>query len=125
MTPPHLVKEVLNTLNFQRTDRILEPSFGTGNFLIEIISRLLHGQYTRENFNRIMTEQLFGCELDPLLYRAAIDKIEKQFWPLPKKHNLHNSDYFTTSFSEAKFDKIIGNPPFGGSFDPSIEDSLD
>ena len=56
---------------------------------------------------------------------------------MPSEHNLVKGDFFRHEFQgdwrwgpdglgdELMFDLIIGNPPFGGTFDSAIEDELD
>ena len=56
---------------------------------------------------------------------------------MPEEHNLIRGDFFRHDFSgewqwgrdglddRIQFDLIIGNPPFGGTFDAAIEDELD
>ena len=41
MTPISLSKSLIQERNYKITDKILEPSFGTGSFLIAIIDKLL------------------------------------------------------------------------------------
>ncbi len=74
-----------------------------------------------------MTDCLFGVELDAGFYDEAIETIEDRWGPLPEGHHLHLGDYFrfTPEPLFPGFDLVIGNPPFGGTFDAEIEDSLD
>ena len=108
---------------------MLEPSFGDGSFLIPLIERLLGEQRgsPKQRFERVMTDCLFGVELDPGFYTLAVEAIEERWGPLPEEHNLRLADYFRfepgPDFSG--FDLVIGNPPFGGTFDADIEDMLD
>ena len=80
---------------------------------------------------------MFGVELDGRLYRRCLQRIEEEFGALPANHNLVSGDFFRHEFTgdwrwgsdglddRVRFDLIVGNPPFGGTFDASIEDELD
>ena len=85
----------------------------------------LHEGSPLERFRKVMSQNLWGVELDQDLYEEAISEIEGEFGELPKDHNLANADFFATEFLSCFFDVVVGNPPYGGTFDPVIEDSLD
>ena len=84
-----------------------------------------------------MAYNVHGVELDRRLYRRCLQRIEEAFGALPPDHNLVQEDFFRHEFSgdwrwaaaglddRQTFDLIIGNPPFGGTFDAAIEDELD
>jgi type I restriction-modification system DNA methylase subunit len=114
-------------LPLTEASRILEPSFGTGSFLVAVVERLMElGSGTeRERFRRIMSKQVFGVEIDPVLYGQAIKEIEHRWGPLPSDHNLTMNDFFRVEYLMGTFDVVVGNPPYGGTFDPRIEDRLD
>lgn len=125
MTPPSVAAEIVTGLDLASTSKVLEPSFGTGSFLIALIERLM--AMPGSDFRRVMLENVYGVELDPQLYRHATKAIEARWGPLPDGHNLQLRDYFRC-VSEPPFtgfDVIVGNPPFGGTFDAHIEDELD
>lgn len=127
MTPAPLAERVVNGLDLTPSSRVLEPSFGDGAFLIPLIRRLL-GQHVGSSSRRleaVLTENLFGVELDPSLYSQAIANIEAEFGSLPKRHNLVQGDFFAVEQFPGFFDAIVGNPPYGGTFDPALEDYLD
>lgn len=129
MTPAALAERLVDELVLEPGMRVLEPSFGEGSFLLPLIERLVALQRgaKRARFERVMTEYLFGFELDAGFYESAVAAIEARWGPLPKGHNLRQGDYFR-SFPDESFpgyDLVIGNPPFGGTFDAEIEDSLD
>lgn len=129
MTPPELARRLVSELAFEPETKVLEPSFGDGSFLVPLIERLIGEQRgsPKQRFERVMTDCLFGVELDPEFYALAVEVIEERWGPLPEGHNLHLGDYFRfepgPDFSG--FDLVIGNPPFGGTFDVDIEDILD
>lgn len=128
MTPPLLARRLVADLDLTADTNVLEPSFGDGNFLVPLIERLIELQpgSPRQRYLAVMKHNVYGVELDEELYQRAIEHIEAQFGALPKTHNLHCADYFSVSqLLSGGFDLIIGNPPFGGTFEAGIEDALD
>jgi hypothetical protein len=129
MTPPALAEDLVKSLPLTAATTVLEPSFGDGSFIVPLIERLMTfaSGSPRERFERIMREHLFGVELDEELFAGAIAAITEHFGPVPDEHHLHCGDFFRaypTSWP-MQFDLIVGNPPFGGTFDAEIEDLLD
>lgn len=127
MTPLTLSRRLTASLELTETSKILEPSFGEGSFLMAAIEELLKvGTGTRaEKLQRIFTKQLYGVELDEELYKKGIAVLEEKHGPLPAGHHLKQNDFFLEPYVKNYFDFIIGNPPFGGTFDSEIEDKLD
>jgi hypothetical protein len=120
MTPPELAGRLVADLPLTAKSRILEPSFGNGAFLLPLIERMSE----LVGFERTMLERVWGVELDRALYTRALAAIESRWGPLPAGHHLRCGDYFRFRPAD-RFDLIAGNPPFGGTFDASIEDELD
>jgi hypothetical protein len=128
MTPPLLAQLLVTDLELTAQNTVLEPSFGDGSFLVPLIEQLmaLRSGPSRERFCAVMRENLYGVELDAELYWQALDRIRCTYGPLPPDHNLRLADYFRADLPVPEgFDLVIGNPPFGGTFDASIEDWLD
>lgn len=128
MTPPLLARRLVADMDLASDTTILEPSFGDGSFLVPLIERLieLRSGSPRERYVAVMEQNLYGIELDEVLYQRALERIEARFGPLPKTHNLSCADYFRVpQLLVGGFDLVIGNPPFGGTFEAGIEDALD
>jgi len=127
MTPPALASKIVGMQNVEPDAKVLEPSFGDGSFLISIIEHLMGGgeMSNRQRFMQIMREQVYGVEIDPELFRETIASIESRWGTLPADHHLICDDFFRTDFPVNFFNHVIGNPPFGGTFDSEIEDALD
>jgi hypothetical protein len=122
MTPPELAARLVAELPLTPGSRMLEPSFGGGAFLLPLIARLV--ELRGGDFESVMRENVFGVELDAALYARTVSAIESRWGKLPADHGLHGGDYFRF-VPERPFDLIVGNPPFGGTFDAEIEDALD
>jgi hypothetical protein len=127
MTPEPLAKNIVDKLNLTKNTRVLEPSFGSGNFLIPLIERFmqLHSGTRRERLRKVLSQNVFGVEFDPELFKIAIARIIEEYGEFPSDSNLVNNDFFRVEYFDKFFDVVVGNPPFGGTFDPTIEDSLD
>lgn len=90
---------------------LLEPSFGQGEFLIEIQKRIIQSA-KRFNFDATatMSNNIYGCEIDDIKYDKCIEGLRStmpNFIPLKLK-----KEDFLTSIWDIKFDYIIGNPPY-------------
>jgi hypothetical protein len=127
MTPVCLAEKIVNEIDLTEDSIVLEPSFGDGSFIIAIIDKLLIcGSGSHEDrLKRIFKKQLYGTELDTELYQQCVDKLVARFGDVAKDNNLVNADFFIQDYEKQFFDFIIGNPPFGGTFNKEIEDKLD
>ena len=130
MTPRSLAGKILDRLPIQEYNRILEPSCGDGSFLEAIAER----------FSNTAVE-ILGIEIDSHLANQSrftmnhsLSLGNSQVW------EIRQADFFREylamspikedqntkiDLAPESFDLIIGNPPFGGTFDRSIEDILD
>ena len=134
MTPLTLAREIVSRIPLSAYTRILEPSCGDGSFLSAILDQLTGTGSSR-------ARELIGIEIDPHLAMRAQAVIEGH--SASKKMDIqptvHNADFFREYLAgsyfnnsderlgllHGGFDLIVGNPPFGGTFDHSIEDTLD
>ncbi len=127
LTPEPIARALVARLPLTSQVLILEPSFGDGAFLVPLVERLiqLHEGSPAERLARVYERNLFGVELDPQLYDQALLRLTDAFGPLPEKHHLQCGDFFRSSFAAESFDLVVGNPPFGGTIDPALQDALD
>jgi tRNA1(Val) A37 N6-methylase TrmN6 len=126
MTPLFRCQYIISSITLQKSDKVLEPSFGCGNFIITLIEKFLpHYEGTiYQKLDIILTENIWGIEFDEEQYNLCLENIKNKWGYLPQKHNLVLSDYFLWETS-IKFDWIIGNPPFGGTLNPKYQDEWD
>ena len=77
MTPNHLSKDILDNITFAKTDKVLEPSFGDGSFLIQLIHKFipLYGRNgsIEDKLEWILTYNIWGYEIDELMFDDCID----------------------------------------------------
>ena len=93
-TSKELIQKMIKMLGRRRFKRILEPCYGSGEFI-----RVLNEKYKKSRIegiemNETMTEL---CEKDDEIHKENVD--------------LVRGDYLKTEF-EGEYDLVIGNPPF-------------
>ena len=139
MTPASLAADVISGIDLVDCSRILEPSCGDGVFLDAIMSRVGRCDETRPSV------ELVGIDVDATMVehsRAVVSRRAKDGNAV--RTSVYEGDFFRCYLSgllpcttggdvacrrrtllQETFDLIVGNPPFGGTFDPEIEDALD
>ncbi|MBN1394042.1 MAG: N-6 DNA methylase [Pirellulales bacterium] len=139
LTPGPIVERMLERIKLHGDMTVLEPSFGDGAFIVPLVKRFvdLRSGDISDQYAATLSQNIYGVELDARLYRRCLHRLEAELGGLPKEHNLICGNFFEHDFSgdwrwglggmddRIQFDLIIGNPPFGGTFDASIEDELD
>lgn len=140
LTPPDVAAAIVRRLDVRPAHRVLEPSFGEGAFLLPLIDTI-HRQLHAGAASEWCRTKLFGCELDGQAYEVCSRRLAGVgLSPVPA--GLERGDFFrwmpsgfdrTAATDPSRyrpaelptFDIIVGNPPFGGSIDPDIQDDLD
>jgi type I restriction-modification system DNA methylase subunit len=116
--------------------KVLDPSCGSGIFLVESYRRMVEKELNGETFTtddkllqNILSENIYGIDLNKdaidvaifSLYVAALDyknpkTLKKFILPNLKGKNLFVEDFFNVSslklLEEIPFDFIVGNPPW-------------
>jgi hypothetical protein len=126
MTPIEKCENITSKYEFKITDKILEPSFGCGNFILTLIDKFipLYDGTIDNKLTLILNNNIYGVEFDTEQYDLCLKNISEKYGFLPDSHNLILGDYFLYK-SDILFDYIIGNPPFGGTIDPKYQDEMD
>ncbi len=126
LTPPEIACHLVEGLTFSRDDTVLEPSFGNGAFIMPLIEKflLLYDGPLPHRLEQVLTRNIYGVECDETLYAQCLANIQQRWGYCPPRHNFHCADFFQTTFP-THFDYVIGNPPFGGTLAPAIQDKLD
>lgn len=119
-TPEKYVNYMLDLAGYNENlygKKILENSFGEGNFLVAIIDRYIidcrKHNFSDDNIMDGLSKDIYGFEIDEEVYNNCIERIKN----LLKKHglyyknmNLVNEDSLVSKLNE--FDYVIGNPPY-------------
>ena len=126
LTPPATAERLAAGLPLTRDDTVLEPSFGDGAFLLPLIEQFLplYSGPVSARLDQILTRNMYGTEIDPDLYAQCLKKIRSRWGYCPPIHNFVCADFFRTEFL-VQFDYVLGNPPFGGTIAPALQDKLD
>lgn len=141
-TPQYLVNYILDHsispfVRDNRKCKVLDPSCGSGIFLVESYRRMVEkelggAQFTEDNelLQHILTENIYGVDLNKdaidvaifSLYLAVLDyknpkTLKKFVLPNLKGKNLFVNDFFDeqalSPLQSVIFDFIVGNPPWG------------
>ena len=125
MTPDRIVSMILDTVGYKGKNilsfHIMEPSFGDGAFLSEIVRRLISAceetgldtNETAETLNR----NVYGIEKDSELYQKAISRLhticqEHQLPDIAWEHLLNGDTLLLFEQFCGQLDYVVGNPPF-------------
>ena len=140
LTPESTAAAIVGNLQILPTHRILEPSFGEGAFIFQALD-FLKTSIPDDDFAAWCDSHLYGCEIDSTAYETFKETWQdKGLGQVPQ--NLESGDFFSwlppgcdraaatdrQRYFESRleyFDLVIGNPPFGGSINPGIQDELD
>jgi hypothetical protein len=140
LTPQATAAAIVGPLRLSFEDVVLEPSFGGGSFILELVKKASRS-LTAAEFRAWCSSRLFGCEIDREAYGSfAAEWMARGWGPLPA--HLEQGDFFrwmppaserTAATNRRRyfasrveqFDLVIGNPPFGATIDPKIQDELD
>lgn len=120
-TPQQNVNQMLDWVEYTEDlfgKKVIEPSCGQGNILIEIVERYildcLRLGYKKSKIRKGLMNDIYAIEYDKVHYDKCIDnlndilnkyKIEEINW------NIFCEDSLKKDF-DFKFDYVIGNPPY-------------
>lgn len=115
-TSPEVVRFMLDVVGYTPESDlsnyyVLEPSFGNGDFLLEIQRRIIESA-NKYGFNpiEIFQKLVYGCEIDGDKFDVCITRL-KENMPDLNPINFKKDDFLFVDW-EVKFDFIIGNPPY-------------
>lgn len=144
-TPAHLVDLMLDSVLPWNGDewnlKIIDPSCGSGVFLVKAFQRIIHRwkrSHPDESINGevlagLLERNLFGVDKDLhavrvasfSLYLAMCDEIDpRDYWkdvrfPVLRGRRLVADDFFSEDYAEfgsaaaGSYDLVVGNPPWG------------
>lgn len=121
-TPDWMVSHMLDLAGYTGdavlSSRILEPSFGTGAFLREIVARILKESSARgmtaEDTASTINNNVHGIEIDKEIYKSTVDELVEMcikqgvHTSFPNLLNMDAMDIDPSS----KYDIVVANPPY-------------
>ncbi len=117
-TPAWLADHVLRHVGFDGMARgqLLDPTCGSGVFLLRALARLRSEQNEHEHVRRIV-ERIVGMDVNPLAVLAAranyLIAIRDRLDPRePIAAPIHHRDVVLQEPREPAFDFVVGNPPW-------------
>lgn len=125
-TPEGIVIMILDEIGY-KTEKtldktIMEPSFGDGAFLIQIVERIItqlrKDGKSNDAIVQTIKRNVYGIEKDATLYKATINRLNDFLLScgidvIDWTNNLFNGDTLELFSSfKGKFDYIVGNPPY-------------
>jgi type I restriction-modification system DNA methylase subunit len=133
-----IVEETLPLSKINPEMTILDPACGSGVFLVRAYQQLIeawkqrNGHPSVPQLTHLMKQSIFGVDIQLNAVRIAAfslclsmldylkneDIVQERFrFPRMETSNLIHADFFSEEldrrFSDKKFDRIIGNPPWG------------
>lgn len=132
LTPRPLACTLVEKIDLRPEHKVLEPSMGDGSFVLPLIARFMqfYCGSTREKLAQTLKNNIYGVELDEDLYAQCLRNIENEWGKVPEDHNFVRGDFLLSDLRDSqgcliKFDRIVGNPPFGGTINFAYQDALD
>lgn len=121
-TPNKIVKDIVDSLVITKDTKILEPGCGNGAFVIPLIAKLFpfYTGTTKERLDQIFSINIWAIELDESVRNDCMTNIRAKYGYSP---DIIHGDFLR--WAGEQFDVIVGNPPFGGTIDYALQDSLD
>lgn len=110
-TPRHVASAMADICEVSATDIVLDPSCGTGGFLIAAMNRLLSkGGISRQKVVEIVEERLIGFEKEPITAALCVANMILRG---DGSSGVHRGDCFTSgAFPVNKASVALLNPPF-------------
>jgi len=113
-TPPFLVKKMVKE-TYKVGDRVLDPSCGAGNFLIEIINEIGNSNIRREEKIQAI-RNVYGYDINPMsIFLAGINiacLIDFDYNLIGYHLQIIDSLFLENGLNDGKYDLVIGNPPW-------------
>lgn len=113
-TPNHIAHFMCKVGHITRNTRVLDPTCGSGTFLVQAMAQALSKCETDSERNKVKQEQIYGIESDDKVYGLATTNM--------LIHGDGNSNIYcgscfdkATFISNANIDLVLMNPPYNAS----------
>lgn len=129
LTPKHITSLMAELIQIGRNDYVLDPTAGSGAFLISAMNRMLNEELIEgalNTDNHIKQNQLFGIEMQEKMYTVATTNMILRG---DGKSNLmlanmftKNADNFIINGNRINITKVLMNPPYsqGSKANPGL-----
>ncbi|MCM1245613.1 MAG: SAM-dependent methyltransferase [Roseburia sp.] len=112
LTPKHITELFCDLIDLKPTDVVLDPTCGTGGFLVAAMHKMLKEATSESQRVQIRKNQLHGIELQPHMFTIATTNMILRG---DGKSNLLNTDFFAESAGKIQLNgPTVGlmNPPY-------------
>lgn len=116
-TPRPITKLMVEMIKPKVGDNIIDPSAGTGGFLVSSLDFLRKKEIKTSHQELNLANNIIGWELKPISYVMGVTNLILHDIDVPN-YTYHDSlmvEY--RSLSEYEVDIVVANPPFGASVD--------
>ena len=114
-TPDVIVTKMLDDIGYHGTNlekTILEPSFGDGAFLVEMVRRIVEYAHDERHLHTLLN-QIYGFEIDKVMYQKAIMRLNDLLAEYGYTHQWNNLKCDDAlNMAAGQFDYVVGNPPY-------------
>ena len=110
-TPRHVAEFMAALLDVESTDVVLDPSCGTGGFLIAVMNRIgAHDHLSKAQVVKIIQKRLIGFDKEPVTAALCVANMILRG---DGSTSVHRGDCFTSSaYPVGKASVVLTNPPF-------------
>lgn len=110
-TPRHITQFMVDLCEVNREDRVVDPTCGTGGFLIAALNRMIGNEHlNRSQINGLVREHLQGFDSDPIIAALCIANMVLRgdgTTGIIKGNCFTHKDY-----PDSTATVVVGNPPF-------------
>ncbi|WP_304341184.1 HsdM family class I SAM-dependent methyltransferase [Metaclostridioides mangenotii] len=119
LTPKHITSLMSELIQINRTDYVLDPTAGSGAFLISAMNRMMKDELPKDSTftnTHIKQHQLFGIEMQEKMYTVATTNMILR--GDGKSNLMHASmfsktkDDFVSENNKVSITKVLMNPPY-------------
>lgn len=110
-TPRHITQFMVDLCEVNRRDRVVDPTCGTGGFLIAALHRMIGIEHmTHGQINELVRDHLQGFDSDPVITALCIANMVLRG---DGTTGIIKGDCFThEDYPEGTATVVVGNPPF-------------
>lgn len=119
LTPKHITSLMAEMIQIKRTDYVLDPTAGSGAFLISAMNRMMNDELPKESTYtnaHIKQHQLFGIEMQEKMYTVATTNMilrgdGKSNLMLANMFSKTEDDFISEDI-KTPITKVLMNPPY-------------